>query len=131
MSASELISRKDTAKFTEATMLPRLTSRLLVVATYPLHVYKDEHGNILGGVQPNMSNHQTGRQDNSKGETVYHQRLGISIHGVCQGVHVGTLVHAMHHADAVHLGARPAECCQKVFESNGTAVIISTNDSGT
>ncbi len=61
-----------------------------------------------------LSNHQTRRQDNSQGESVRHRRLGISNHGAWQGVHVGTLVHEMHHADAVHLDARAADCCQKV-----------------
>ena len=53
--------------------------------------------------QPNMSNHQTRRRDNSKCGSARHWRLGVSSHGVWQGVHVGTLVHAMHHADAVPL----------------------------
>ncbi len=47
MSACKLICRKDTAKLIEVTILPRLASGLLVVATYPLHIYKDEHGHIL------------------------------------------------------------------------------------
>ena len=61
-------------------------------------------------VQPNMlSNHRTRRQDNSQGESVRHWRLGVSSHGTGQGVHVGTLVHAMQHADAVHLDGGLAE----------------------
>jgi hypothetical protein len=47
LSVCELICRKDTAKLIETTILPRLATGLLVVATYPLHIYKDEHGNIL------------------------------------------------------------------------------------
>ena len=47
VSECELICTKDTAKLIEATILPRLTSGLLVVATYPLHIYKDEHRNII------------------------------------------------------------------------------------
>ena len=47
VSACELICRKDTAKLIESTILPRLTAGLLVVATYPLHICKDVHGNIL------------------------------------------------------------------------------------
>ena len=47
VSACELICRKDTATLIESTILPRLTAGLLVVATYPLHICKDAHGNIL------------------------------------------------------------------------------------
>ncbi len=42
-----MICRKDTASLIESTILPRLTAGLLVVATYPLHICKDAHGNIL------------------------------------------------------------------------------------
>jgi hypothetical protein len=47
VSACKLICRKDTAKIIESTILPKLTAGLLVVATYPLHIYTNEHGNIL------------------------------------------------------------------------------------
>ena len=47
VSACELICRKDIAKLIESTILPRLTTGLLVVAAYPLHIYKDEQGSIL------------------------------------------------------------------------------------
>jgi hypothetical protein len=47
VSACELSCRKDTATFIESLILPRLTAGLLVVATYPLHICKDVHGNIL------------------------------------------------------------------------------------
>ena len=47
VSVCELICRKDTATLIESTILPRLTAGLLVVATYPLNIYKDKHGSIL------------------------------------------------------------------------------------
>jgi hypothetical protein len=47
VSACELICRKDTGKLIESTILPTLTSRLIVVATAPLHILKENQGNIL------------------------------------------------------------------------------------
>ncbi len=47
VSACELICRKDTRKLIESTILPTLTSGLMVVATAPLHIHKDNQGNIL------------------------------------------------------------------------------------
>jgi hypothetical protein len=44
VSACKLICQKDTAKFIEATILPMLTSGLKIVATSPLHIYKDNQG---------------------------------------------------------------------------------------
>jgi hypothetical protein len=42
VSACELICRKDTGKLIESTILPTLTSRLMVMATAPLHIHKDD-----------------------------------------------------------------------------------------
>jgi hypothetical protein len=47
VSACELICRKDTGKLIESTILPTLTSGLMVVATAPLHILKDNQVNIL------------------------------------------------------------------------------------
>jgi hypothetical protein len=47
VSACELICQKDMGKLIESTMLPTLTSGLMVVATTPLHIHKDNQGNIL------------------------------------------------------------------------------------
>ncbi len=44
VSVCELICRKDTAKLIEQTILPRLTNRLEVVATMPLHITTDKDG---------------------------------------------------------------------------------------
>ena len=43
----ESICRKDTGRLIESTILLALTSGLKVVATSPLHIYKDNEGNIL------------------------------------------------------------------------------------
>ncbi len=47
VSACKLICPKDTGKLIESTILPTLTSGLMVVATAPLHILKDDQGNIL------------------------------------------------------------------------------------
>ena len=47
VSVCELICRKDTGKLIELTILPTLTSGLIVMATSPLYIYKDAEGNIL------------------------------------------------------------------------------------
>ena len=47
VSVYELICRKDMGRLIESTILPTLTSGLKVVATSPLHIYKDNEGNIL------------------------------------------------------------------------------------
>jgi hypothetical protein len=57
----------------------------------------------------NLSNYHTYRGDNLTCRPVHHWRLGISSHGTGKGVHVGTLVHVIHHADTVHLDGSPAE----------------------
>jgi len=75
VSACELICRKDTAKLIESLILPRLTTGLLVMATYPLHIQRRAQKNPMQ-VQPKpnmLSNHRTRRQDNSQGESVCHR----------------------------------------------------------
>jgi hypothetical protein len=62
----------------------------------------------------NLSNYPTCRDDNPTCRPVHHRRLGISSQCTGEGVHVGTLVHAMHCADAVHLDGSPAEWSQNV-----------------
>ncbi len=47
VSVCELIFRKDMGKLIESTILPTLTSGLMVMATAPLHILKDDQGNIL------------------------------------------------------------------------------------
>jgi hypothetical protein len=47
VSVWELICRKDTGRLIESTIIPTLTSGLNVVATSPLHIYKDDEGNII------------------------------------------------------------------------------------
>ena len=87
----------------------------------PSHIQRRARKHPLR-VQPNMSNHRTHCQDNSKCKSVGHRQLGVSSHGVWQRVHGETLVHAMHHTNTVHLDKRPAECCQKV--DNGRILLV-------
>jgi hypothetical protein len=47
VSVCKLLCQKDTGKLIESTILPTLTSGLMVVATTLLHIYKDNQGNIL------------------------------------------------------------------------------------
>jgi hypothetical protein len=47
VSACKLICQKDTGKSIESTILPTLTSGLMVVATAPLHIHKEDQGNTL------------------------------------------------------------------------------------
>jgi hypothetical protein len=55
VSAREFICRKDMGKLFEAMILPRLTSKLSVVAISPLHVYKDDQGIISCKFGPSTS----------------------------------------------------------------------------
>ncbi len=47
VSACELICQKDTGKLIERTILPRLTPGLEIVATWHLHIERNEQGQIL------------------------------------------------------------------------------------
>jgi hypothetical protein len=121
VSECELICRKDTGKLLEATILPRLTSGLSVVAISPLHIYKDDQGIISCKFGPATSN-------NTQYVVTTIPKVDLYVTGdlasqamvMGQGVHVGTLVHAMHNADADHIDTSPAEWCQNV--DNGSIV---------
>jgi hypothetical protein len=58
VSACELICQKDMGKLIESTILPTLTSGLIVVATALLHIHKDNQGNILCKFGPTRQNTQ-------------------------------------------------------------------------
>ncbi len=47
VSAHKFICQKDMGNLIESTILPTLTSGLMVVATAPLHIHKDNQGSIL------------------------------------------------------------------------------------
>ncbi len=46
VSVCKLICQKDTGSLIKSTILPTLTFRLKVVATFPLHIYYDNEGSI-------------------------------------------------------------------------------------
>jgi hypothetical protein len=47
VSACKLICRKEMGKLIESTILSTLASGLIIMATAPLHIHKDNQGNIL------------------------------------------------------------------------------------